>query len=118
MSSASECVSNQTDFLSEYGNYVKPAGRIRRITTAVQVILRGMADPGLLAYIHSLLRIAGFTVPAVFHFYKYQIHPIPGDQVDLPRTVAVVAFQNLIAFLLQKSRGLLLVAAAFRTQNS
>lgn len=69
-------------FISEYGDHVKPARRIRAVAVTQTIVGCSPADRLLFSFSDSLERIAACCSSPVFYLRKYQRIPVLCYDVD------------------------------------
>ena len=79
---------------------VETAGRIFRPAAAKAIVSRRLADPAPLPTVYGFQRMHGRAFPTVFHFHKYQVVSLPGNDIDFTKLAAEVPLQDLVALLL------------------
>lgn len=84
-----------------YGHHIESNRHLNAVAIFPQIIRCAIGDPHLFFVVHSIGRISTVWPAAIFHFHKYQIVSIPGDQVDLAQPAPEIVFQYLIALCFQ-----------------
>ena len=103
------------DLFSVNPYHIKTAGNVILKSIPDKIKQRDFEDSPLFLFPHCCKRTSASPVLPVFHFYKYKISSIPGNQIDLTVPAAKIPLHDPQAFLFQKFRRHFLIINTFRS---
>ena len=104
-----------SDLFSVNPYHIKTAGNVILKSIPDKIKQRDFEDSPLFLFSHCCKRTSASPVLPVFHFYKYKISSIPGNQIDLTVPAAKISLHDPQAFLFQKFRRYFLIISTFRS---